>query len=185
MRDFLLAKRKEEKALKKKKKAKSKGKHKDETPEERAARKARKKAKKAKKEQELKSDGVRGVEELLKSLDQRHFGPTTHEERSREDGDRRLRSRECAPRGHDRRRSRSRDISVEGRHRSGSPISDQRSKVQYHRRPEERDRPPYEGGRYVPHRRQGRSWSPNSDDRAKRRSRTPEEGDRYSSSRRY
>lgn len=185
MRDYLLEKRREEKALKKKKKAKSKGKHKDETPEERAARKARKKAKKAKKEQKLKSEGVRGVEELLKSLGQRHFGSTTHEERSREDGDRRLRSRERAPRDHERRRSRSRDISAEGRYRSGSPIADQRSRVQYHRRPgEQRDRSPYDSGRYVRDRRQGRSWSPNSDDQAMRRSRTPE-GDRYNSSRRY
>ncbi|CAA7258533.1 unnamed protein product [Cyclocybe aegerita] len=46
MRDYLIAKRKEEKALKKAKKSKSKGKHKDETPEERRARKARKKEKK-------------------------------------------------------------------------------------------------------------------------------------------
>ncbi|KAF8622081.1 hypothetical protein AX15_007225 [Amanita polypyramis BW_CC] len=73
MRDYLLEKRKEEKALKKKK-AKSKGKHKDEALEERAARKARKKAKKEKKEKKLKSEGVRGIEELLKSLGEREPG---------------------------------------------------------------------------------------------------------------
>lgn len=65
MRDYLIAKRTEEKALKKSKKSKSKGKHKDETPEERRARKARKKEKKAKK---TKSAGVKGVESLLSTL---------------------------------------------------------------------------------------------------------------------
>ncbi|KAK2465982.1 hypothetical protein APHAL10511_001623 [Amanita phalloides] len=74
MRDYLLAKRREEKALKKKKKVKSKGKHKDETPEERAARKARKKERREKRDQKIKSEGVRGVEELLKSLDHRQPG---------------------------------------------------------------------------------------------------------------
>ncbi|KAG6832345.1 hypothetical protein H0H87_001809 [Tephrocybe sp. NHM501043] len=54
MRDYLLAQRKEEKALKKLKKSKSKSKNKDETPEERRARKAKKKEKHARK---LKSEG--------------------------------------------------------------------------------------------------------------------------------
>ncbi|KAL0574205.1 RNA-binding protein Cwf29 [Marasmius crinis-equi] len=49
MRDYLIQKRREEKALKKAKKSKSKGKHKDETPEERRARKERKRQKKEKK----------------------------------------------------------------------------------------------------------------------------------------
>ncbi|RDB19973.1 RNA-binding motif protein, X-linked 2 [Hypsizygus marmoreus] len=65
MRDYLLSKRKEEKALKKTKKTMSKSKHKDETPEERRERKATKKEKKARK---LKSEGVKGVEDLLSSL---------------------------------------------------------------------------------------------------------------------
>lgn len=67
MAEYLISKRKEEKAHKKSKKSKAKTKHKDETPEERQARKARKKAKKAKKSLG-KSEGVRGVEDLLASL---------------------------------------------------------------------------------------------------------------------
>ena len=50
------------------KKAKSKGKHKNETPEERRARKERKREKKARREV-TKSDGLKGVEALLRSLD--------------------------------------------------------------------------------------------------------------------
>lgn len=72
MRDYIIAERKEAR-LKKKSKKKSKGKHKDETPEEKRARKARKKEKKSKKAQD-KSEGMRGVEELLKSLDTRQEG---------------------------------------------------------------------------------------------------------------
>lgn len=68
MRDFLIAKWKEERAAKKTKKKKSKRKPKDETPEERAARKARKKEKKLKKQ---KSQGVKAVEDLLSSLTHR------------------------------------------------------------------------------------------------------------------
>ena len=68
MAEYLISKRKEEKALKKSKKSKlSKGKHRDETPEERRARKARKKEKKAKKLLG-KSEGMKGVEDLLASL---------------------------------------------------------------------------------------------------------------------
>ncbi|KAI0677268.1 hypothetical protein C8Q78DRAFT_1065855 [Trametes maxima] len=63
MRDYLIAKRKEEKA-KKGKKSKSKRKHKDETPEERQARKERKKLKKEK----TKTAGMKAAEELLNSL---------------------------------------------------------------------------------------------------------------------
>ncbi|KAF8961108.1 hypothetical protein BDZ97DRAFT_1905645 [Flammula alnicola] len=65
MRDYLIAQRREEKALKKAKKSKGKGKHKDETPEERRARKARNKARKAKK---IKSAGTKAVEDLLNSF---------------------------------------------------------------------------------------------------------------------
>ncbi|KAF8897892.1 hypothetical protein BD779DRAFT_1796454 [Infundibulicybe gibba] len=71
MRDYLIAKRKEEKAMKKAKKDKSKGKHKDETPEERRARRQRKKDKRARK---MKSDGMKGVEDLLNSLGNRDMG---------------------------------------------------------------------------------------------------------------
>lgn len=67
MRDYLIAQRKEAKALKKVKKPKEKGKHKDETPEERKARKAKKKEK-GKKAKKVKSAGVKGVENLLNSL---------------------------------------------------------------------------------------------------------------------
>ncbi|KAJ7248457.1 hypothetical protein C8J57DRAFT_1437961 [Mycena rebaudengoi] len=68
MRDYLLAQRREAKALKKAKKgsSKSKGKHKDETPEERRARKARKAEKRARKAKA--SEGTRGVEQLLSAL---------------------------------------------------------------------------------------------------------------------
>lgn len=60
MRDYLVAKRKEEKGAKKGKTSKSKNKHKDETPEERRARKERK--------GKGKSAGMKGVEDLLNSL---------------------------------------------------------------------------------------------------------------------
>ena len=63
MRDYLIEQRRKAKTLKKTKK--SKGKHKDETPEERRARKAKKKERKARK---VKSEGLKGVEKLLKSL---------------------------------------------------------------------------------------------------------------------
>lgn len=66
MRDYLIEKRREMKALQKSKKSK-KGKHKDETPEERKARKERKREKKLRKGQK-KSEGIKGVEELLKNL---------------------------------------------------------------------------------------------------------------------
>lgn len=66
MRDYLLAQRREMKALKKSKKSK-KDIRKDETPEERRARKERKREKKLRKEK-TKSEGVKGVEELLRSL---------------------------------------------------------------------------------------------------------------------
>jgi len=68
MYEYLVAKRKEEKVLKKAKKVKSKGKHKNETPEERRARKARKREKKERKARKNKSEGMKGVEDLLKSL---------------------------------------------------------------------------------------------------------------------
>lgn len=65
MRDFIIAQRREERASKQKKHKK----HKDETPEERRARKERKKEKKAKKKLlGGRSDAMRDVEELLKSL---------------------------------------------------------------------------------------------------------------------
>ncbi|KAH9948807.1 hypothetical protein B0H21DRAFT_844915 [Amylocystis lapponica] len=68
MYDYLVAKRKEERAARKAKKGKSKPKgkkaHKDETPEERRARKERKKLRKG----AGKSEGTKAVEDLLNSL---------------------------------------------------------------------------------------------------------------------
>lgn len=85
MRDYLVAKRKEEKGAKKGKKSKSKNKHKDETPEERRARKERKRLRKGK----GKSAGMKGVEDLLNSLgggiapgDQRHGSVSPRRSRS-------------------------------------------------------------------------------------------------------
>ena len=72
MRDYLIEQRRKAKALEKTKK--SKGKHKDETPEERRARKAKKKERKerkARKAGKVKSEGLKGVEDLLKSLGRR------------------------------------------------------------------------------------------------------------------
>lgn len=80
MRDYLISQRKEQKALKKTKK--SKGKHKDETPDERRARKERKKEKKARKLQK-KSDGIKGVEELLNTLTRRRSRDARSRSRSR------------------------------------------------------------------------------------------------------
>ena len=141
MRDYLIAKRKEEKALKKKKKGKSTGKHKNETPEERAARKAKKRAKKEKREKEkkMKSDGMKGVEELLKSLEKR-------DERIHEAGRRRSRSRS-------RHQDRIRSFSPDVQHRDHD-----RQQLRNRAPVNERwDQPP--GGTGVQHRR-GRSRSP-------------------------
>jgi len=74
MYEYLVAKRQEEKALKKAKKTKSKSKHKDETPEERRARKVRKKERKERKARKGKSEGMKGVEDLLNSLGGRGLG---------------------------------------------------------------------------------------------------------------
>jgi RNA-binding motif X-linked protein 2 len=93
MRDYLIQKRREEKALKKPKKHKSKGKHKDETPEERKARKARKKEKKAKK---VKSEGMRAVESLLSNLGRRDLGRSPRS-RSRSPGEDRPHRRSRSP----------------------------------------------------------------------------------------
>lgn len=71
MYEYLIAKRKEEKALKKVKKIKSKNRLKNETPAERQARKARKKKKKETRAQKGKSEGMKGVEDLLNSLGER------------------------------------------------------------------------------------------------------------------
>jgi len=102
MRDYLIEKRREEKAKLSKTKSKSKGKsskgkHKDETPEERRARKARKKEKKERKLANSggsggKSAGMRGVEELLNSLGGRGGLP-----RSRSRSPRRRNSRSPTP----------------------------------------------------------------------------------------
>lgn len=97
MRDYLIEKRKEMKALEKSKKSK-KGKYKDETPDERRARKERKREKKLRKGQK-KSEGVKGVEDLLKNLEGRD-GRRPSDRNIREDHYRRDRSQET-----DRRRS--------------------------------------------------------------------------------
>ncbi|KAA1466554.1 RNA-binding domain-containing protein [Dentipellis sp. KUC8613] len=102
MRDYLLQKWRDEKKEKKAKKSKSKGKHKDETPEERRARKERKRQKKARRAAG-KSEGLKGVEALLQSLDQR-VRPASRDA-----------SRSASPRR--RRRSDDRSISPEGRYR--------------------------------------------------------------------
>ncbi|KAI0271963.1 hypothetical protein BGY98DRAFT_1124981, partial [Russula aff. rugulosa BPL654] len=67
MRDYLLEKWREERAKKRGKKTKSKKRRKDETPEERRARKERKREKRAKREAG-KSEGLKGVEALLRSI---------------------------------------------------------------------------------------------------------------------
>ncbi|KAF8638533.1 hypothetical protein AX17_002076 [Amanita inopinata Kibby_2008] len=124
MRDYLIAKRKEEKALKKKKMAKSKGKHKDKTPEERASRKARKKAKREKKK--LKSEGMKGVEELLNNLTRRDPGASRDRSPQEEEGRRRSRSRDRSAEDHDRRRARSRTPVYHERRRFSSHSMNQR-----------------------------------------------------------
>ncbi|KAJ3487730.1 hypothetical protein NLI96_g3342 [Meripilus lineatus] len=126
MRDYLLAKYKEEKALKKASKTKSKKKHKDETPEERRARKERRKEKKLKKR---KSEGMKAVEELLNELGAR---TQTSDRRSRSPSPR---GRDRSPPRRDRHTedSRSRYRSPEGRrNRSRSPpIAESRMKRKY------------------------------------------------------
>ncbi|KAG6891317.1 hypothetical protein C0992_009198 [Termitomyces sp. T32_za158] len=129
MRDYLLAQRKEKKALKKSKKEKSKSKHKDETPEERRARKARKKEKRRKQ----KSEGMRGVEDLLSSLGRR--GDTGARPRSNSPRRRyHSRTRSRSPNGADRNQRvssraypRSRSPDARSRHPIGSPREGRRS----------------------------------------------------------
>ncbi|KAF9478665.1 hypothetical protein BDN70DRAFT_913533 [Pholiota conissans] len=117
MRDYLIAQRREQKALKKAKKSKGKGKdkgkHKDETPEERRARKARKKEKKAKK---IKSVGMKAVEDLLNTLG-RPPPPPPHPDSPRSDN-RRERHRRYSPDRSRTRRSLSRSVSPRRRSRS-------------------------------------------------------------------
>ncbi|CCM01735.1 uncharacterized protein FIBRA_03801 [Fibroporia radiculosa] len=95
MYEYLVAKRKEERALKRSKKgklnSKGKSKHQGETPEERRARKERKKLRKA-----GKSAGVRGIEDLLKSLDSRAGNRADHRYGSRSPA-RRMRSGSRSP----------------------------------------------------------------------------------------
>ena len=95
MYEYLVAKRKEEKALKKTVKIKSKNRHKNETPAERQARKARKKEKKERRARKGKSEGIKGVEHLLNSLGGRDFGRPSSPSRTL----RRSRSRSLSPMG--------------------------------------------------------------------------------------
>ncbi|RXW25794.1 hypothetical protein EST38_g19 [Candolleomyces aberdarensis] len=127
MRDYLIAKRKEEKAKKKDKgKKKSKGKHSNETPEERAARKAKKREKKEKKAKKAgKSEGVRAVENLLKGLGKPDMGrkpsrsrsPDERQHRSRPDSDQHRRHASRSPEPYDHSRKRSRYSDDEESHR--------------------------------------------------------------------
>jgi len=111
MREYIIAQRKEARASKKPKHSKSKRKHRDETPEERRARKEKKKEKKNRKFQE-KSEGMRSVEQLLKSLDKRREKSGGHGSVSPRRDDyyspRRSRSRDSLPPHSRRSRSRSR-----------------------------------------------------------------------------
>jgi len=118
MRDYLISKRKEEKALKKAKKSKSKAKQKDETPEERRARKARRKEKKARK---LKSDGMKGVEELLNTLG----GRDTRRPRSR------------TPPARTRSRIRDRNMSIRSRSPPSPGDEHETTRMRHKRYPEE------------------------------------------------
>lgn len=146
MYDYLVAKRKEEKALKKSKKPKSKRKHRDETPEERRARKERKRLRKA---QGGKSAGVKGVEELLNALDRSGAGRKDAPRRSR--SPRRPRSRTPPPRERE-------DIDRRGRFHSParrrsisqehSPPRRSRSRTPPNGRYRSRDRHDGHGSRY-------------------------------------
>ncbi|KAI0353124.1 hypothetical protein OH77DRAFT_664071 [Trametes cingulata] len=141
MRDYLIAKRKEEKAAKKGKKSKSKRKHKDKTPEERQARKERKRLRKEK----AKSAGVKAAEELLDSLggglgsiDRRRGSPPPRRSRSRTpahdvDSDTR-RKRYSSPR----RQSHSPDRSPQRRRRSRTPPGRSHSPMAVYRSPRSR-----------------------------------------------
>ncbi|KAI0068545.1 hypothetical protein BV25DRAFT_1986144 [Artomyces pyxidatus] len=128
MRDFLLQKWREERGAKKSKKSKSKSKHKNETPEERKARKERKKEKKARK-LAGKSEGLKGVEALLKTLD------------SRGDSAPRNRRRSISPSG-SARRSRSRSLPQEDKFAQRGGARRPRS-----RSPSPRRYSPYRGDR--------------------------------------
>lgn len=137
MRDYLIAKRKEEKAAKKGKKSKSKRKHKDETPEERQARKERKRLRKEK----TKSAGIKAAEELLNSLaglgsvapKRRTESPRRSRSRTpvrKQDGEARH-GRHSPPR----RRSPSRDRSPVRRYRSRTPPRRARSPMAVYHSP--------------------------------------------------
>ncbi|KAG6866123.1 hypothetical protein C0991_008431 [Blastosporella zonata] len=142
MRDYLLAQRKEKKALKKLKKSKSKGKHKDETPEERRERKAKKKEKRARK---LKSEGMKGVEDLLSSLG--HRGDTGGRPHSPSPRRRyRSRTRSRSPSDRDNRQStrayppRSRSPGTRSRRSIGSPEEERRDEPSHGREAHSRRR---------------------------------------------
>ncbi|KAF7294168.1 RRM domain-containing protein [Mycena chlorophos] len=137
MRDFLIAQRREEKALGKKSKSKSKSKskksskHKDETPEERKARKAAKKQKKARKAAQGQSDGVRGVQDLLSSLGGADF--LRSRRRSASPGPARRRSRSPPPR----REYSPKPYSRNDRSRSPPPYRPARDRERDYERPRE------------------------------------------------
>jgi len=157
MRDYLLAKRNEEKA-KKVKKSKGKSKHNDETPEERRARKERKREKKAKRLG--KSDGVKGVEELLNELegrtksssarvrhhsassptDRSKGGNAPHRRRDDDDADRRWHVSREEPRY----RSRTRSLDTPSAHRRSHSPDRRPSRNRQENREDSRKSRPYE-----------------------------------------
>lgn len=157
MRDYLIAKYKEEKAAKK---GKGKRKHKDETPEERKARKERKKLKKLKK-QAGKSEAAKGVMDLLDEFEgisrhreKRPRSPSYEDDRRRPFSGEDLRGEDDYRRRPDRSPGRRRSPpprSPPSSHRSRSPLRDTRhsrrdSPDRYHRRNHDNDVTP-------PHRR--------------------------------
>jgi len=108
MRDYLIAQRKEQKALKKSK-SKGKSKHKNETPEERRARKERKREKKLRK-QHGRSDDTKDMEQILNELEGLSRSRPT-----------RRRSSSPPPRRRSTSRNRSHERNDEPRRRSGYP----------------------------------------------------------------
>jgi RNA-binding motif protein, X-linked 2 len=165
MRDYLIAQRKEQKALKRSKR-KGKSKHKDETPEERRARKEKKREKKTKKKQG-KTDAVRGVEDLLNELESMGRSRPTHRRtpspsyrrRSRSPGRSRHREDELrrrqthSPPTRSRSRSPSRISKDSYRRRSPTQSAGNRRQRDYDRTPPARRRDEHDEDRTPPARR--------------------------------
>ncbi|KAF8659127.1 hypothetical protein AX16_001897 [Volvariella volvacea WC 439] len=135
MRDYLLAKYKEERAQKKSKKSKSKGKskHKDETPEERRARKERKRERK---ERKKKKSAAKAVENLLNSIERRMENKDGDESRHDSDRSRSRTPRVERSRSRSRSRSPSRDRYRGSPYRRSRPYSPQPSDSRHRREPQ-------------------------------------------------